>query len=193
MHVLNIPSHQILSPTTIRTSKPMSSLFRHCPGLSLACHLNLRHVNTCARLSFKATRTRKPHRALYITRADANIRRVINEAEIREEVIANGFEIISLSNVPLLQQVELFSEARIIVGPHGAGFTNAVFCQPGSVLIEFMPEWYQVDCFERLARFVGMEYHSIEGVEAAVSNDRAPTNDHTVDGTSLRTLLREFI
>ena len=55
----------------------------------------------------------------------------------------------------------MFSEANIIVGPHGAGFTNAVFCQAGSTLIEFLPESYKLDCFERLAGFVGMGYHSI--------------------------------
>ena len=116
-----------------------------------------------------------------------------NEAEIRDEVIANGFEILSLSKVPLLQQVEMFSEAEIIVGPHGAGFTNAVFCQPGSVLIEFLPQWHQIDCFERLARFVGIEYRSIEGVQRANSSAQISKSDYTVDRAALRTLLRQLV
>jgi capsular polysaccharide biosynthesis protein len=134
----------------------------------------------------------RPHRAIYITRADANNRRVINESEIRAVVIDNGFEVVSLTNVPLLEQVKLFAEARIVVGPHGAGFTNAVFCQPGSVLIEFMPETWQIHCFERLARLVGMTYRSIVGIENDVSDGDIPSHNHTVDPVELGELLRQF-
>jgi capsular polysaccharide biosynthesis protein len=133
---------------------------------------------------------RKPDRAIYITRGDANTRRVINEAEIREEVLEHGFEIVSLTGLPFLEQVKLFAEARIVVGPHGAGFTNAVFCQSGSALIEFMPKGWRINCFERLARLVGIRYHSIIGAElgADVSND-----DHTVDREELRKLIRQTL
>ena len=80
----------------------------------------------------------------------------------------------------------MFAEAKAIVGPHGAGFANAVFCQPGSVLIEFMRRVYSnVGCFEKLARFTGIEYHSIVGTEDAVPKSQISNNDHTVDRIAL--------
>ena len=79
------------------------------------------------------------------------------------------------------------------MGPHGAGFTNAVFCQPGSVLIEFVPAGYRVDCFERLARLVGLEYHAIVGTKGSVSNGGGYSSDYTVDKAALTNLLREVV
>jgi hypothetical protein len=192
LNVLNIPPHRILNPTRnthieadeLMIPSLIGPVYSMTPQL-LACKF--------LRSTFlQKIKTRKPHRALYITRTDASNRHVINEAEIREEVLDHGFEVISLSNVPLLQQVELFSEAKIVVGPHGAGFTNAVFCQPGCVLIEFMPEGWKIDCFERLARLVGMEYYSIVGMESDTSNGHVSNNDHIVERAALRRLLRQF-
>ena len=192
LQVLNIPSHQILSPTHDTHIEADELIVPSLAGPVFSLSPQPRACRYLRSTFLQSARAQTPHRALYITRADASIRRVINEAEIREEVIANGFEIVSLSNVPLLQQVEIFSEAKIIVGPHGAGFTNAVFCQPGSVLIEFLPQWHQIDCFERLARFVGMEYRSIEGIQRGDSSAQIAESDYTVDRAALRTLLREL-
>lgn len=134
----------------------------------------------------------KPHRALYVTRSDAHNRRVVNEREIEEELLDFGFEVVSLTGVPFLRQVELFSQARIVVGPHGAGFTNAVFCQPGSTLIEFWPQGHTVDCFKRLAGFVGMEYHVVVGTKSNGGSDGyVAYGDHVVDRGALRSLLRQ--
>ena len=192
LRILNIPSHQILSSTHNTHIEADELVVPSLPGPVFNATPQPRACRYLRSTFLQSTKTRKPHRALYITRADANNRRVINEAEIREEVIANGFEIVSLSNVPFLQQVEMFSEAKIIVGPHGAGFTNAVFCEPGAVLIEFLPQWHQIDCFERLARFVGMEHRSIEGVQRGDSSAQSAESDYTVDRAALRRLLRQF-
>lgn len=137
-------------------------------------------------------RYREPHRAIYITRGDATHRRVINEAEICDDVAALGFEVVSLSGVPFYRQVEMFAEAKIIVGPHGAGFTNAVFCDPGTVLIEFMPTGRVVDCFERLARIGRLTYHSLVCAEVDTGG-RPVTNDHVVDRSALRDLIARYV
>jgi hypothetical protein len=193
LQVLNIPSHQIISPTHNTHIEADELIVPSLLGPVFNVSPQPRACRYLRSTFLQSAGTRKPHRALYITRADASIRRVINEAEIREEVIANGFEIVSLSDVPLLQQVEIFSEAKIIVGPHGAGFTNAVFCEPGVVLVEFLPQWHQIDCFKRLADFVGMEYRSIEGVQRGDSTAQMSESDYTVDRAALRGLLRQLV
>ncbi|QIP05528.1 glycosyltransferase family 61 protein [Bradyrhizobium symbiodeficiens] len=137
-------------------------------------------------------RYRKPHRAIYITRGDATNRRVVNEPEICDDVAALGFEVVSLSGVPFSKQVEMFAEAKIIVGPHGAGFTNAVFCEPGTVLIEFMPTGRVIDCFERLARIGGLTYHCLVCPEIDTGGGPV-TNDHVVDRSALRDLIARYV
>jgi capsular polysaccharide biosynthesis protein len=46
------------------------------------------------------------------------------------------FKLIDPSKLSLSQQVEAFSNAEIILGPHGAGLTNIMFCNPGTKVIE---------------------------------------------------------
>jgi hypothetical protein len=193
LQLLRISSSRILSPTKgthIEASELivpslLGPAFSHTPKAQACKYLQSIFV--------RKNEARRPYRKLYVSRSDANSRRVINEAEIREEVLDNGFEVISLSGVSLLQQVELFSEAKIIMGPHGAGLTNAVFCQPGSVLIEFVPAGYRVDCFERLARLVGLEYHALEGTVSDNPNGGVFNYDHTVDRAALITVLRQVV
>ena len=192
LEILNIAPDQLLNPTAdthivadeLVIPSLLGPVFLMSPQRQACEYLRSRFL--------PRVKARKAHRALYITRDDARDRRVTNEVEIRAEVTSLGFEVVSLSNVPVLQQVELFSEASIIVGPHGAGFTNAVFCPPNAVLIEFIPEKRRLDCFERLARFVGMRYHSIVGTERGVPQDRLSSDDHAVDVTALSRLLRQF-
>ena len=38
--------------------------------------------------------------------------------------------------VTIAQSIELFRQARVVVGVHGAGLANILFCAPGATLIE---------------------------------------------------------
>lgn len=192
LQALNISADRILCPTAGTHIQADELIVPSLPGPAFQITPQLEACEYLRSTFLKKDRTQKPHRAIYITRNDAKTRRVINEAEIREELIDSGFEVVSLSNVPLLEQIELFAEARIIVGPHGAGFTNAIFSQPGSVLIEFMAEGWQITSIERLARLGGITYHSIVGKEHGISNGDVPSHDHTVDRAELRNLLRQY-
>lgn len=48
---------------------------------------------------------------------------------------------VELETMSFSDQVQLFAKARIVVGIHGAGLANIVFCRPGTVLVEVDPEW----------------------------------------------------
>jgi hypothetical protein len=104
-------------------------------------------------------------RRLYISREDSTSRRVINERDLVKELGLYGFEVVTLRGRSFADQVQLFSEAEIIVGPHGAGFTNAVFAQPGASLIElFSPSWMN-GCFWALANACGHRYGFMIGTQ----------------------------
>ena len=38
---------------------------------------------------------------------------------------------------PIKEQIQIFYNASIIFGPHGAGFANMLFCEEGVKVIEF--------------------------------------------------------
>ena len=45
-----------------------------------------------------------------------------------------------------------------MIGPHGAGLSNIVFCQKGTLVYELLPARYTNACFNRLARACELDY-----------------------------------
>jgi len=64
---------------------------------------------------------------LYISRAQARVRRVLNEAAVMEVLGAVGFRLCRLEDMSFVEQVRLFAAAEIVVAPHGAGLANLLF------------------------------------------------------------------
>ena len=50
-----------------------------------------------------------------------------------------GFQTYSLESLPVEEQLRLFSESAVVIGPHGAGFANMIACAPSSAIIELLP------------------------------------------------------
>lgn len=73
---------------------------------------------------------------IYISRQHAGLRRIENETALIELLTGFGFQAVELETLSPQQQAALFHNARYIVGPHGSGFANLVFTQPGYTLIE---------------------------------------------------------
>lgn len=101
---------------------------------------------------------------VFISRNDNTLgRRVLNEDEVFEIFRPLGFERYCLSQLSFLDQVALFSGAEIIAGPHGAGFTNILFCNPGTRIIEIFQA--RLDCtYFYMAQQLGLKYNYIETI-----------------------------
>jgi len=41
-----------------------------------------------------------------------------------------------LGTMSVLEQIELFSNADVVIGTHGAGLANILFCKPNTKVIE---------------------------------------------------------
>ena len=90
--------------------------------------------------------------------AEAALLRVARECGIRLEVRALG-------RGPLADDAAAFRAARVVVGVHGAGMANIVFCSDDASVVEIgytngmaMPEIY----FDQ-ARFLGLRYWAVVG------------------------------
>jgi len=55
-----------------------------------------------------------------------------NEPEVETALLRHGFSVVYPQNYSVDEQVAMFSRARVVVGPHGAGLTNTVFAPQGS-------------------------------------------------------------
>jgi len=63
----------------------------------------------------------------------------------------------------LAQTLTLFSTATLIVGVHGAGFTNIIFAPSNAIILEIFPDRWQNQCFAILCTQIGLEHHEIVG------------------------------
>jgi capsular polysaccharide biosynthesis protein/tetratricopeptide (TPR) repeat protein len=79
---------------------------------------------------------------IYISRAQAHHRRLLNEAAVLERLQACGFVAVNLESMSFAEQVGLFAQAQVVIAPHGGGLTNLIFCQSGTQVIEFFAPNY---------------------------------------------------
>ncbi len=113
---------------------------------------------TYARLRASVPARRAPFDRIYVARTDAPVRRMRNEAALIDRLSDRGFHIVAPGGLPFREQVELFRHAKLVVGPHGAGLSNIVFCEPGAFVYELVPALYQNSCFTLLADLAGLRY-----------------------------------
>ena len=104
-------------------------------------------------------------RLLYVTRRDARSRRIVNEEQIVKLLRRLGFEIVCPGELSFSEQIRLFAQARVIIGPHGAGLTNTVFAPQNATLIELFPENYiNINgCYWALANICSQTYAFLTG------------------------------
>ncbi|WP_417730317.1 glycosyltransferase family 61 protein [Rosistilla oblonga] len=100
-------------------------------------------------------------RRIYVSRRHARKRSLGNEAEVAALLAAHGFEILCLEQFHLADQIRKFSDAAIVVGLHGAGLTNILWCRSAVQLIEIIPQNYARDYFELLASELAIPYQQV--------------------------------
>lgn len=99
---------------------------------------------------------------IYITRSDSSNGRVLlNEAKLIKVLENLGFKTLCLSALSLSDQISVFSCAEVIVGVHGAGFTNLTFCAPGTKIYELTCEQYPNPIFETISDHLNLEHNYI--------------------------------
>lgn len=113
---------------------------------------------TFSRLRAAVDQVRHEGRKLYVARTDASRRVMRNEGSIIAELQQRGFEIATPGILSFAEQVRLFRDASLIVGAHGAGMTNIVFCEPDTIVYELLSTHYRNACFCSLTHVCGLRY-----------------------------------
>ncbi len=93
---------------------------------------------------------------IYISRKGR--RCVTNELELVELLKKYDFTIIEDKPRTVREQIAIYYNASFILGPHGASFSNIIWCQPGAHLMELFSSNYVPDFFLYLAEINGMKY-----------------------------------
>tara|TARA_B100000214_G_C23932414_1_gene611458 strand:- start:145 stop:1266 length:1122 start_codon:yes stop_codon:yes gene_type:complete len=115
---------------------------------------------------------------IYIDRSDAKSghqhrRKILNEVKVKEFLKKEGFSFVTLGNLDFIDQVKLFNNAECIVGLHGAGFANIVFCKPNTRVIELQSDTTG-EIIENVSITNNLKYEKISvKAETILANDQS--------------------
>jgi len=96
-------------------------------------------------------------------KGNQNGRILINETEILDKLSCHNFKLIDPGNLSFRDQVELFRNARVVVGSHGAALSHIVSLKSKSTLIELNQKTYVKWHYNKLARDLNINYKLILG------------------------------
>jgi capsular polysaccharide biosynthesis protein len=113
-------------------------------------------------------------RKLYLTRKGAVSRHIVNEDEYLPDLIRGGFEVVDCALLSLDEQIQLFSEAGCVVGPHGAAFTNILFAPIGTTICEIFEPGSIRQCYWSMASTLHHDYHC--GIGTSIENPAGEAN-----------------
>lgn len=99
----------------------------------------------------------------YISRSLTKLRQVTNEEALSAFLSERGFQIVHLETLSAAEQIALFSGAKTIVAPHGAGLTNLIYANAPDV-VELIPaDFWGWGYFIPLTHAVGGRHWPVVG------------------------------
>ena len=104
---------------------------------------------------------------IYIDRTESryNHCQIQNDNEIFNFLKEKGFSKCRVGELSFFEQIYLFNNAKIIIGAHGAAFTNLAFCKPDTKIIEIRSliyKNYQNNNYKRISQINNLNYRLIE-------------------------------
>ncbi|WP_083841431.1 glycosyltransferase family 61 protein [Bradyrhizobium sp. STM 3843] len=104
-----------------------------------------------------------PGRRLYISRGLAGYRRVLNEDIVIEMLKKRGFEVAAMETMSVPEQAAVMASCEVVIGPHGGGMSNVIFCSPGTKIIEIYSPELVATYFWKLSNQLGLQYYYMLG------------------------------
>jgi hypothetical protein len=142
-----------------------------------------------SRFSVQRVNYKRGRYGVWVSRRSATKRRLLNESELVQVVRQKvpDLVVVDPSELGLAEQISLFAGASYVLGPHGAGLANTVFCDHPIGILEVWHSFNQPFC-RLLADGVGCDYVSVRGMPSNVNLDghRIDDSDFTVSTTDFR-------
>ncbi|MDR2174868.1 MAG: glycosyltransferase family 61 protein [Synergistaceae bacterium] len=95
---------------------------------------------------------------VYISRANAPSRKVVNEDSLLPLLGKYGFTVVRSENLTVREQIETFANAEAVAGPHGAGLANRILCPPHASVLEIYPQYYYDSSYRTLLSALNLRY-----------------------------------
>jgi capsular polysaccharide biosynthesis protein len=87
-----------------------------------------------------------------------------NLYDIKDLILKKKFEIYKPEILSFKKQISLFESSSVIIGAHGAAFSNIIFCKPGTKIIEIIPADHPNKKCERISKILKLRYFRVETI-----------------------------
>ena len=128
-------------------------------------------------------------------RRNSSYRLLMNQPEIEEVLVSHGFRAIDPEDLSVPEQVALFSQAEMIVGPSGAALANMLWCRENCRVLVLHSDhpFKKYPYWDALARVSGIRISYLSGRRAnRVTGRREPHDDYSIDSERLLAALRDW-
>lgn len=119
-------------------------------------------------------------------------RGLTNEVELMDRLATMGYTTIDPEYLSPDQQIELFGSARSIVALGGAGLFNALFCRPGTKIIDIESNRDHIDNHSTILSSMDLDYGMIIG-QVAQDDPASHNRRWTVDVDRAAAAVEEFM
>lgn len=169
----------LLSYPFIRTPETVMTNVYNLPLYSLLNKLSLKNIPS------KSTDAEY----IIISRKFVRQRKLADDEKILKAFPHIPFKIIYTEKMSYVEQVTCFRNAKIIIGPHGAGLINLVYVTQKPLVIELFPTTRKIrdaGAYHQVARALNIDYHLL--VKEPFNNEQdILITDEIID--ELRTIL----
>jgi|GEM_PF-2960687 len=134
----------------------------------------------------------RDRKCIYVARTGGKHRVLNNESELIALLERLGFSIMYPGELSFTEQVALFANAKIIVGPTGAGMANIVFANLDCKIVILAAATRNANyyLFAQLSQYVGIDLVYIEGQPSDATDLHS---DYQIEPTALEHLMERFI
>jgi Glycosyltransferase 61 len=145
------------------TLKPNS--FYHLPHAEYSEFLSgrtsfgvcLSAYETMQRILDRVPEAHLPYQILFVPCSNPYYGIIRNEGEVIDLLRRRGAYIVD-QRLGTTERINLFRNAEVVIGPFGQGLSDILFCKPGTLLWEWMPEHHQNASINCLAQAAGIDY-----------------------------------
>jgi hypothetical protein len=153
-------------------------------------------LSACTSRLKKSRYAESTHRKLFVMRQDSHARRLTNTDELVDALAKRHVFAVTPGQLDWIDQIALFSRARVVSGVHGAGLLNLLWCSPGTQCLEaFTPPTLNRNTFRHIASQLDLPYRVYVEEASRVVNNPSGTDTIalTLDVQRFMSLLDEAI
>lgn len=136
--LLGLASLPRLVPQAGRQYRLPHAVYSEFINGAAAYHVSLRLAATARRLGEAIAPEPSSYPMIYVPSSAPFCGWISNEAEIIDCLVNHGFHIFAPDSLTILDRVNLFRHADLVIGPHADDLADCMFCKPGAMLWELI-------------------------------------------------------